>query len=137
MTEATRSPRAAQVEHGYPSCVFTHRSARTLIRTFTAASVVGAVTVASPALADTPIGWPDAPDVSALDFLLVVLLIPLGLAIVIALAAALPDIIRGDAYRKGELYTGEDQWFGGPRQGIAPGADAADASDKGGASARW
>lgn len=86
------------------------------------------------ALADTPAGWADSPHVSGFQFLLVLFLIPGGLAIVIGLLAALPAIIRGNkGYQPGRPFISDPQWFGGTAKGEAADED----SDTGGASARW
>lgn len=105
-------------------------------------SVIG-VGLLSPALADTPQQWEKAPPVSALDFLLVLLLIPAGCAILIAVLAMLPSLGKNKGYEPGQAWRGESEWFGGPTKGI----DAADevpaatieASSKqsGGTSAQW
>ncbi len=119
-------------------CVITHQ---TLRRSLTALATGALLVLASPAvaLADTPEAWEDAPEVSGFDFLLVLALIPLGLALVIALLAAVPAIVRGNkGYQPGRAWHGEPQWFGGPREG-ADAADKAETADTetGGASARW
>lgn len=119
-------------------CVITHQTfRRSLVALATGALLVLAAPTA--ALADTPESWADAPEVSGFDFLLVLALIPLGLAVVIALLAAVPTIIRGNkGYQPGRAWHGEPQWFGGPREG-ADATDTAETADTGtgGASARW
>jgi hypothetical protein len=90
-----------------------------------------------------PSDWPEAPDVSALEFLLVILLIPTGLALVIALLAALPSMRGGGStYQPGLAWRHEAEWFGGPRDGLEK-ADKSDreaveaAGERGGASGHW
>lgn len=93
--------------------------------------VLGAPSVA---LADTPAGWADAPHVSGFQFLLVLFLIPAGLAVLIAVLAALPSIVSGNkGYQAGRPFVADPQWFGGTAKGESADEDA----DTGGASARW
>lgn len=100
-----------------------------------------ALVLAAPAVAfaDTPAAWDDPPKVSGLDFLLVLFLIPLGVAAVIAVLAALPSILRDKGYEPGQSWRSEPEWFGGPRRGVE--ADDAEApaleGEQGGTSARW
>lgn len=113
------------------------------------AGVVGAVAVAALALApgaavaDTPEGWDAAPDVSGLDFLLVLVLIPIGLFLVIALLAALPSMISEKGYEPGQAWRSEPEWFGGASKGVeaaegaAPEAIESAEADRGGASGSW
>lgn len=114
--------------------MITHKT----LRRGLAALLTGALIVLvapTAALADTPAGWADAPEVSGLEYLLVLFLIPAGIAAVIALLAALPAIIGGDkGYQPGRAFAGDPQWLGGPASGEA--ASEADA-ETGGASARW
>lgn len=62
---------------------------------------------------------------SVFHALLILFLIPLGLALVISLLAALPSLIKGDSYEPGQAWRGEGEWFGGPRNGV----EAADQTD--------
>lgn len=100
------------------------------------------VGTALPAAASTPSQWPEPPAVSPLQFLLVVLLIPTGLALVIALLAALPSMRGGSTYQPGLAWRHEAEWFGGPRDGLEK-ADKSDpeaieaAGERGGASGHW
>jgi hypothetical protein len=99
--------------------------------------------VAAPALAAPPEQWPDGQAVGALDFLLVLFAIPLGLFIVIAVLAYVPSMARGEKYKPGLAWRNQNEWFGGPKDGL----EAADQTDpqalegaeteRGGASARW
>ncbi len=95
------------------------------------------------AAADTPQGWATAPHVSGLDFLVVLLLIPLGLAAVISFLVVLPTLAGDHGYQPGHRWRGENEWFGGPRQGVAaideldPEQLEARSSDTGGTSGRW
>lgn len=91
---------------------------------------------AGPAQAQVPEGWSNPPDVGFLDVLLVVGAVPLGVALLIALAVYLPALRRGESVRAGS--DGEDAWFGGPRQGTAQleaGRPPAEAT--GGGSGHW
>jgi hypothetical protein len=115
------------------------RSLRTLILT----PAVLAPLVAAPAFAAPPEAWPDAEATSALDYLLILLVIPLGLALVITVLALVPSMIRGEKYTPGQAWRNENEWFGGPKDGLEA-ADQTDVkaveageADRGGASARW
>lgn len=91
-----------------------------------------------------PSQWPEAPSVSALEFLLVILLIPTGLALVITLLAAIPSMRGGGStsYQPGLAWRHEPEWFGGPRDGLEK-ADRSDpealeaSGERGGASGHW
>lgn len=99
--------------------------------------------VAAPALAAPPEAWPDSEPVGALDFLLVLVLIPGGLALVIALLTLVPSMARGDKYAPGQAWRGENAWFGGPKDGLEaadrtdPAAIESGHQERGGAGARW
>jgi hypothetical protein len=130
--------------------VFTHDTAtsRSHVRRLT---LTGAVTVllvlAGGALdavaADTPEGWEKAPHVSGLEFLLVLLLIPVGIAAVISLLVVIPSLAGDHGYEPGQSWRGETQWFGGPRQGVAAADEVspeqleARSAGTGGSSGRW
>lgn len=136
MTEATDGTETSQAHRRYPACVITHQ---TLRRSLVAAVAGVLLVLAAPsaALADTPASWDDPPAVSGFEFLLVLFLIPLGLALVIGVLAAIPAIVGSNkGYQAGRAWHGEPQWFGGPREG-AEGADAEADAGAGGASARW
>ena len=96
--------------------------------------------VSAPALAAPPQTWPDPEPVSALDYLLVLLIIPLGLVLLITLLAYLPAMVKGEKYTPGRSWRNENEWFGGPKDGLEA-ADKVEAPatepDRGGASARW
>ena len=120
------------------------RAARLLALT-TALVVTG---VSGTAVAAPPEQWEGSPGVSALRALLVLVLIPLGLFLLITLLVYLPSMKRGGsghAYRPGEVWRNEPEWFGGPQAGV----DAVDSAPRpavgsgeqgpgrGGASGRW
>ena len=142
VTEATEAPTASKAQTGYPACVITHPLRTFLRRSLTVLLSVASVVVAAPlsAHADTPAAWPDAPSVSGLHFLVVLFLIPLGIAIVVSVLAALPSMIGDKGYEPGQSWRTGPEWFGGPRKGgeavdeVAP-ATAED--ERGGTSARW
>jgi len=106
-------------------------------------AVVAVVVLPAVAIADTPAAWKNAPDVSGLQFLVVLLLIPAGLALVISLLAVLPSIIKDTGYAPGQSWRAESEWFGGPQKGIEAAADLspqqleAAESGRGGTSAQW
>lgn len=123
-----------------------HQQSRTLVRRAVlavATALVAVVAVPAVASADTPAAWKDAPDVSGLQFLVVLLLIPAGLALVISLLAVLPSIIKDSGYAPGQSWRAESEWFGGPQKGVEAAADLspqqleAAESGRGGTSAQW
>lgn len=99
--------------------------------------------VAAPAFAVPPEAWPDSEPVGALDFLLLLLVIPLGLVVLIWVLASVPSMARGQKYTPGLAWRNESEWFGGPTDGLEaadrtePEAIEAAEADRGGASARW
>ena len=98
--------------------------------------------LSAPALAAPPETWTDAEPVGGLDFLLLLLLIPLGLALLIMLLVYVPSMVRGQKYTPGRAWRSESEWFGGPKDGLEA-ADKVDLhaegaqTERGGASARW
>ncbi len=125
--------------------MFTHDSSRRLFRPLLLLTgvvwfVLGALV--APAVADTPEAWEQAQDPTPFGFLMLVLIIPLGLAAVIALLAVLPTL-GDDGYQPGQSWRGDTEWFGGPTKGVK----AADtitheqieqsSKDAGGTSGRW
>lgn len=98
---------------------------------------------ATPAAADTPAAWGEVPDVSALGFLLVLVIFPVGLALVIGLLSLLPSLARDKGYESGAGWRGDPEWFGSPSKGVHA-ADAvtpeqleAGSKGSGGTSASW
>ena len=118
------------------------RVVRRLARTLALTPLVLLPLAPGAASAVPPVGWPEAEPVSALEFLLVLLVIPLALFLLIALLASVPKMVRGERYTPGLAWRNENEWFGGPKDGLDaadrtdPKAISADA-DRGGASARW
>ncbi len=104
--------------------MITHRRVLRPLATvaLTAGLVLGGAAL-SPALADTPDTWEQAPDTSVLGFLLVLFIIPLGLAAVIALLTVLPSMAHDRGYQPGQAWRGDTEWFGGPTKGVGA-ADA-------------
>lgn len=125
-------------------CVITHRRLRRVSLTVTsAATLVLAAGSLVPAVADTPAGWDEGPGPSALDYLVVLLLIPVGLALVISFLALVPSLVRGRGYEPGQAWRGRSEWFGGPEKGVQA-ADEVDperleagGKGAGGGSGRW
>lgn len=107
------------------------------------AAVVAVVALPAVASADTPATWDKADHVSGLQFLLVLVLIPGGLALVISLLAVLPSIIRDRGYEPGQSWRAEAEWFGGPQKGVEASDDLspkqieAAESGRGGTSGQW
>lgn len=127
---------------GYPSRVMSDlnaRVARRALRALVLTPVVLVPAVAAPALAAPPSTWPDPEPVGALDYLMVLLIIPLGLALLITLLAYVPSMVKGEKYTPGRAWRNENEWFGGPKDGL----EATDTTEvpadaeRGGASARW
>jgi hypothetical protein len=115
---------------------------RRALRTLVLAPAALLPLVAAPALAAPPEAWPDTEPVGATDFLLVLFVIPLGLALLIALLATVPSMARGERYTPGLAWRKENQWFGGPQDGLetvdkAEAPPAGSEADRGGSSARW
>lgn len=108
-----------------------------MLRASAAGLAVALPLLAGPASADTPANWPTPPHVSGIDWLLVLLIIPAGIALLLSLLVMLPSMVRGgSATQDVEAWRGEGEWFGGPTKGIdTPRADKA--KDTGGASADW
>ena len=106
-------------------------------------SLVLASSLVSSASADTPERWEQAPDVSILGFLLVLVIIPLGVAAVVVLLAVLPSLTRDKGYEPGAAWRGEPEWFGGPTKGlgaadeVSPQQLEAGSKGAGGTSASW
>lgn len=135
---------------GYSSPVSTHQDSAPQARTFVRRAVVASLAAITTSVllpvaasADTPSSAPDAPEVSGLEYLMVLGLIPLGLFLVIALLAALPSMIRDKGYEPGQAWRSEPEWFGGPHKGVeaaegdAPTQIKASSGDQGGTSGSW
>lgn len=73
---------------------------------------VGLVGIAGTASADTPADWATPPHVSGLDWIIVLVLFPVGIALVISLLVLVTT--HSDSYLPGEAWAGKDEWFGGP-----------------------
>lgn len=118
------------------------RVVRRFARALALAPLVLLPLIPGPAFAVAPEAWPTPEPVGALEFLLVLLVIPLGLFLLITLLASVPTMVRGERYTPGLAWRNENEWFGGPRDGLEaadrtdPKAIEAD-SERGGASARW
>jgi hypothetical protein len=128
--------------------VFTHdaflRARRPLLALTVALPLALVGGLFSPAAAAEPETWEPAPDVSLLEFLVVLLLIPVALALVITLLTVLPSMARGErGYQPGQTWRGESEWFGGPTKGVKAADEVtaeqieARSKDTGGTSARW
>jgi hypothetical protein len=106
-------------------------------------ALVCLVALPAVAAADTPANWEKAKDVSGLDYLLVLVLIPAGLALVISLLASLPSMISDRGYEPGQSWRAQPEWFGGPQKGVeaadrlAPEQIEAAESGRGGTSGKW
>jgi hypothetical protein len=99
------------------------------------ATAAGVIAGSGPASADVPEGWAPETHMSWGHLLVLIIAIPVGLAIIISLLAALPSLVKGEGITGGHAG---GQWLGGPRQGTSELADPdSDESKAGGASARW
>jgi hypothetical protein len=135
------------VPNRYPARVTNHQAfPRTLLRRAVlalAASLVAVVALPAVASADTPAAWEKAPHVSGLEFLLVLVLIPLGIALVITVLTVLPSMIHDRGYEPGQSWRAEAEWFGGPRKGVDAAEDLSPQqietaeSGRGGTSGEW
>jgi hypothetical protein len=106
-------------------------------------ALVTVVALPAVASADTPAAWDKAPHVSGLDYLVVLVLIPGGIALLISLLVSLPSMIHDRGYEPGQSWRAQPEWFGGPQKGV----DAADQlspeqiesaeSGRGGTSGQW
>jgi hypothetical protein len=107
------------------------------------AALVAVVALPAVAMGDTPAAWEKAPHVSGLEFLLVLVLIPLGIALVISVLTVLPSLIHDRGYEPGQSWRAEAEWFGGPRKGVDAAEDLspkqieAAESGRGGTSGEW
>lgn len=106
-------------------------------------ALVTVVALPAVAFADTPANWEKAKDVSGLDYLLVLVLIPAGLALVISLLASLPSMMSDRGYEPGQSWRAQPEWFGGPQKGVeaadrlAPEQIEAAETGRGGTSGKW
>ncbi|HZJ04750.1 MAG TPA: hypothetical protein VFD59_04665 [Nocardioidaceae bacterium] len=127
--------------------MFTHLSLhhvrRSLLTFSLACSLVLGAALVSPAAADTPEAWEKAPDVSPLEVLLVLVIIPLGIAAVLALLTLLPSMASDRGYEPGQSWRSEAEWFGGPAKGVksahevTPEQIESRSKDTGGTNASW
>jgi hypothetical protein len=128
--------------------VSTHQApkSRTYLRHAAVSLSVGVFALAmlpASALADTPATAPDAPHVSGLQWLVVLVLIPASLFVVISLLAALPSLLGDKGYEPGQSWRSEPEWFGGPGKGIEAADEVstqqieAAESGRGGTSGKW
>ncbi|WP_210438390.1 hypothetical protein [Nocardioides xinjiangensis] len=116
------------------------RTTRRGLRALVLTSAPALALLTAPAYADVPEGWGGATEVNNLDALHafgIYVGAPLVLFLLIVLAVYLPAMVRGEKLLP-DHSTGEGQWIGGPRQGVAelPAPDGED-SRAGGASGRW
>jgi hypothetical protein len=115
-----------------------------LVRTLAviAVALVLPLTYAAAARADTPEGWPVAPDVPFMHTLLVFVLIPLACIVLLVLAVYVPAVVRGESVAPAGVRA-EDQWFGGRRDAHESAQQAIEqrkdtpSDETGGASGSW
>lgn len=140
-----------QANTGYPCGVFTHDAVhprrhslgRPLLTLSVACSLVLTAALVTPAAADTPQAWEQAPSVSGLQFLVVLAIIPLGIAAVLTLLTILPSMASRRGYEPGQTWRSDSEWFGGPAKGlksaneVTPEQIESRSKDTGGTSASW
>ncbi|MEI2712422.1 MAG: hypothetical protein V9G04_03780 [Nocardioides sp.] len=116
-----------------------HASSRSRGRAYAVvALVVSFVLVSVPAYAnERPVGWEDPSAIDLSRVLMIFVLGPIGLALLIALGAAAPWLIRGEGLGSDPEKT--DEWFGGPKGGAGElsGKQDASALESGGASGKY
>ena len=138
---------ANQADTGYPACVLTHDIARRLRRVFLTLSVAWSIVLGaalvSPVAADPPEAWESAPDVSAFEFVFLLLILPLAAAAVISLLTLVPLLVNDKGYQPGQSWRSQTEWFGGPSKGVKAADDVtpdqveARSKDTGGTSGSW
>jgi hypothetical protein len=123
--------------HVSPSRAHRRPSRRVLRAAAALTSAVALSLSAAPAHADVPEGWAEVTSIDGRSALMLLVGAPLLLFVLIALAVYLPAMVRGEKLLP-DYSTGDAQWIGGPRQGVAelPAPDSDD-SRAGGASGRW
>ena len=111
-----------QADTGYPSCVPTHdivrRLRRGLLALSVACSIILGAALVSPAAADQPEAWESVPSVSAFEFVVLLVILPLGAAALISLLTLLPLLINDRGYQPGQSWRSQTEWFGGPSKGV-------------------
>lgn len=122
--------------------VMTQRASRIAARTFAATFALTLPLVGAPAFAgsNSPTTWPAQAGHSFWNYLVLLILIPLGIAITITFVVMLPSLVKGDRYDPAKAWpgmkTGKTEWFGGPARGTDQDA-APKAEGTGGTSANW
>ena len=104
-------------------------------------AVTLSLTYAGAASADVPEGWDTPADVSFMHTLLVLVLVPLGVIVLLALLVYVPAIVRGESVAPAGVRP-DDQWFGGrgdPHESAHKAIEARQgaAEETGGASGSW
>ena len=84
----------------------TQRASRFFARSFAAAFAVALPLVGAPAFADQPVGWTEAGGESFWHYLLLLIVIPLGIAITLTVLTFLPSWVKGDDYDPAKGWSG-------------------------------
>lgn len=97
----------------------TQRASRIAARTFAASFALALPLVGAPAFAgsNSPSTWPAAQGHSFWNYLVLLILIPLGIAITITFVVVLPSLVKGDRYDRTKAWSGmknNGEWNGGP-----------------------
>jgi hypothetical protein len=127
--------------------VLTHdilpRFRRALLALSVAGSLVLGAALFSPAWADEPKSWEAAPDPSAFEFVMLLLILPLCAAALITLLTLVPLLISDRGYQPGQSWRSQVEWFGGPTKGVKAADEVtreqveARSKDTGGTSGSW
>jgi hypothetical protein len=100
---------------------------------------VAAALTALPAAANVPEGWSEPDPVSGVQFLLVLILLPIGLLLLVGLVFLAPGFARGEGFTGRDAHA-DDQWFGGPDRDareLTASSEEERPAITGGAGGRW
>jgi hypothetical protein len=111
---------------------------RRALRIATPVLALAAALTALPAAANVPEGWSEPDAVSGVQFLLVLILLPVGLVLVVGLVYLAPGFARGEGFTGRDAHA-DDQWFGGPDRDARelPASEEERPAITGGAGGRW
>lgn len=85
----------------------TQRASRTAARVFAATFALTLPLVGVPAFASNePSAWPAQPSHSFWDYFVLLILIPAGIAITLAVLTMLPSLVKGDRYDRTKAWPG-------------------------------
>lgn len=84
----------------------TQRASRTATRVFAATFALALPLAGAPAFADQPSAWPTQPTHSFWNYLVLLILIPAGIAITLTVLTMLPSLVKGDRYDRTKAWPG-------------------------------